>query len=155
MRRTRAFAAMLAAVVPLILSAASADAQVLVRHAVSIEMAKTMANVAQETCADMGYSISVHVVDTAHRVGRPVGLCGEAAGDPAAVLLFLAAGVDNLSASPGNVGRVKRVIRTFSRQSLQELLARALEQEDPAPIRAMATELLEREGLGGLVRAGT
>ena len=45
--------------------AASADAQVLTRHAVSIEMAKTMANVAQDTCAELGYSISVHVVDMA------------------------------------------------------------------------------------------
>ena len=45
--------------------AASADAQVLTRHAVSIEMAKTMANVAQDTCVELGYSISVHVVDTA------------------------------------------------------------------------------------------
>lgn len=44
---------------------ASADAQVLTRHSISIEMAKTMANVAQETCAELGYSISVHVVDTA------------------------------------------------------------------------------------------
>ena len=44
---------------------ASVDAQVLTRHAVSIEMAKTMANVAQDTCAELGYSVSVHVVDTA------------------------------------------------------------------------------------------
>ena len=45
--------------------AASTGAQVLTRHAVSIEMAKTMANVAQDTCAELGYSVSVHVVDTA------------------------------------------------------------------------------------------
>jgi uncharacterized protein GlcG (DUF336 family) len=44
---------------------ATANAQVLTRHSISIEMAKTMANVAQETCAELGYSISVHVVDTA------------------------------------------------------------------------------------------
>ena len=44
---------------------ASTGAQVLTRHAVSIEMAKRMANVAQDTCAELGYSVSVHVVDTA------------------------------------------------------------------------------------------
>ena len=44
---------------------ASANAQVLTRHSIPIEMAKTMANVAQATCAEMGYSVSVHVVDTA------------------------------------------------------------------------------------------
>ena len=65
MSRARAFVVSLASVVLPIVPVASADAQVLVRHAVSIEMAKTMANVVQETCAEMGYSISVHVVDTA------------------------------------------------------------------------------------------
>jgi uncharacterized protein GlcG (DUF336 family) len=44
---------------------ASANAQVLTRHSIPIEMAKTMANVAQATCAEMGYSVSVHVLDTA------------------------------------------------------------------------------------------
>jgi uncharacterized protein GlcG (DUF336 family) len=44
---------------------ASANAQVLTRHSIPIEMAKTMANVTQATCAEMGYSVSVHVVDTA------------------------------------------------------------------------------------------
>jgi len=42
-----------------------ANAQVLTRHSIPIEMAKAMANVAQETCTEMGYSISVHVVDAA------------------------------------------------------------------------------------------
>ena len=44
---------------------ASANAQVLTRHSIPIEMAKTMANVAQATCAEMGYSVSIHVLDTA------------------------------------------------------------------------------------------
>jgi len=45
--------------------AAPAGAQVIVRHSLPVETAKTMANVAQKTCEDLGYSISVHVVDTA------------------------------------------------------------------------------------------
>jgi uncharacterized protein GlcG (DUF336 family) len=44
---------------------APAAAQVIVRHSLPVETAKTMANVAQKTCEEMGYSISVHVVDTA------------------------------------------------------------------------------------------
>jgi len=45
--------------------AAPAGAQVLTRHAVSIEMAKTMANAAQAACTELGYNISIHVVDIA------------------------------------------------------------------------------------------
>ena len=62
---TRASAISLACAASTLVLAASADAQVLTRHAVSIAMAKTMANVAQDTCAKLGYSVSVHVVDTA------------------------------------------------------------------------------------------
>jgi uncharacterized protein GlcG (DUF336 family) len=57
--------AILIACASLLAFGASANAQVLTRHSIPIEMAKTMANVAQETCAGLGYSISVHVVDTA------------------------------------------------------------------------------------------
>jgi uncharacterized protein GlcG (DUF336 family) len=45
--------------------AAPAGAQLIVRHSLPIETAKTMANVAQEKCKELGYSVSVHVVDTA------------------------------------------------------------------------------------------
>ena len=45
--------------------AAPAGAQLIVRHSLPVETAKTMANVAQEKCKELGYSVSVHVVDTA------------------------------------------------------------------------------------------
>jgi uncharacterized protein GlcG (DUF336 family) len=45
--------------------ATPARAQVIVRHSLPVETAKTMANVAQQKCKELGYSISVHVVDAA------------------------------------------------------------------------------------------
>jgi len=45
--------------------AAPASAQLIVRHSLPVETAKTMANVAQQKCKELGYSISVHVVDAA------------------------------------------------------------------------------------------
>jgi uncharacterized protein GlcG (DUF336 family) len=48
-----------------IVLAAPAGAQLIVRHSLPIETAKTMANVAQQKCKELGYSVSVHVVDTA------------------------------------------------------------------------------------------
>ncbi len=40
-------------------------AQLPVRHVLPVTIAKQMAEVATQTCSEMGYSISVHVVDTA------------------------------------------------------------------------------------------
>ena len=45
--------------------AAPASAQLIVRHSLPVETAKTMANAAQQKCNELGYSVSVHVVDAA------------------------------------------------------------------------------------------
>ncbi|MBR3372312.1 MAG: phosphoenolpyruvate--protein phosphotransferase [Rhodobacteraceae bacterium] len=50
------------------------------------------------------------VCAAASRHGIWVGICGEAAADPALVPLFIAAGVTELSMSPGAIARVKRQI---------------------------------------------
>ena len=62
LKSARAFVFVASAAIAL---AAPAGAQLLVRHSLPIETAKTMANVAQQKCKELGYSISVHVVDTA------------------------------------------------------------------------------------------
>jgi phosphotransferase system enzyme I (PtsP) len=94
------------------------------------------------------------VVSEAHRFGKPVSVCGEMAGDPAAVLALLGLEVDSLSMSVSNLPRVKWVIRSFTRGEATGLLDQALALEDPRAIREMYNNVLEQGGLGGLVRAG-
>jgi phosphotransferase system enzyme I (PtsP) len=94
------------------------------------------------------------VVDEAHRLGKPVSVCGEMAGDPAAVLALLGLGVDSLSMSASSLPRVKWVIRSFAQNEARDLLAQALEMEDPRAIRELYNGVLEQAGLGGLIRAG-
>jgi len=94
------------------------------------------------------------VVEDAHVLGKPVSVCGEMAGDPAAVLALLGLGVDSLSMSAGSLPRVKWVIRSFSTEEARDLLSRVWELEDPLAIRALYNSVLEQGGLGGLVRAG-
>ena len=94
------------------------------------------------------------VVEAGKQAGRPVGVCGEAAGDPAAALLLLGIGVDNLSASPGNLPRVKQVVRSFTRTQAQQLLAEALELDRTSAVRGLMTQALDDAGLGRLVRGG-
>ena len=94
------------------------------------------------------------VVDEAHRLGKPVSVCGEMAGDPAAVLALLGLGVDSLSMSVSSLPRVKWVIRSFTREEAADVLQQALEMDDPRAIRQLYNSVLEQGGLGGLVRAG-
>jgi phosphotransferase system enzyme I (PtsP) len=94
------------------------------------------------------------VVQEAHLLGKPVSVCGEMAGDPAAALALLGLDVDSLSMSVSNIARVKWVIRSFSRAEARDLLEQALRLEEPRAIREMYNNVLEQGGLGGLVRAG-
>jgi phosphotransferase system enzyme I (PtsP) len=94
------------------------------------------------------------VASEAHKFGKPVSVCGEMAGDPAAVLALLGLEVDSLSMSVSNLPRVKWVIRSFTFSEATGLLGQALALEDPIAIREMYNSVLELGGLGGLVRAG-
>lgn len=93
-------------------------------------------------------------VQSAHTVNKPISVCGEMAGDPAAALLLLAMGVDSLSMSASSLLRVKWVIRTIRHSAAREILGEVLKQEDSGAVRALLHKCLEDAGLGGLIRAG-
>lgn len=94
------------------------------------------------------------VVEAAHALGKPVSVCGEMAGDPAAVLALLGLGVDSLSMSVSSLPRVKWVIRSFARTEARDLLDQVWAMEDPKAIRGLYNSVLLQGGLGGLVRPG-
>jgi len=94
------------------------------------------------------------VVEAGHKYGRPVGVCGELAGDPAAALLLMGMGVDNLSMAVASLPRIKWVIRSFSQHDARIMLTRSLETHSPIEIRKFVNAALESAGLGGLLRAG-
>ncbi|HHH44815.1 MAG TPA: phosphoenolpyruvate--protein phosphotransferase [Gammaproteobacteria bacterium] len=94
------------------------------------------------------------VVDSAHTVDRPVSVCGEMAGDPAAALLLLGMGVDSLSMSSASLLRVKWAVRSFRMTEVRALLEEAWVFEEAGAVRALLHRTLEDAGLGGLVRAG-
>ena len=86
--------------------------------------------------------------------GREVGICGEMAGDPLAVVILLGMGVHSLSMGAGSLSRVKWVIRSLSRGRARELVDKALQCETPAEVRRILTSALDDVGLGRLVHAG-
>lgn len=96
----------------------------------------------------------LQVVESARVHSKPVSVCGEMAGDPAATILLLGMGIESLSMSVSSLVRVKWVIRNFTRDLANEILSEVLVMEDVVTIRSYLNETLERAGMGGLVRAG-
>jgi phosphotransferase system enzyme I (PtsP) len=95
------------------------------------------------------------VVIDGHAEGRQVSICGELAGDPAAAILLLAMGYDMLSMNATNLPRVKSVIRSVSLDQAKSLLARAMQMESSAQIRAMLEDELTAAGMTRLLRPGS
>lgn len=93
------------------------------------------------------------VIEGAHQQSKPVSVCGEMAGDPAAALLLLGMGVDALSMNITSLARVKWVIRSFTRHRARALLEEALGMEDGFAIYCLLGGALAEAGLGVLVRA--
>lgn len=94
------------------------------------------------------------VVRGARVYGRPVGVCGELAGNPMATILLMGLGVDSLSMSAGSLLKVKWVVRSFSVSRARQLLQAALRMEDAQQVRRFMETTLDGMGLGGLFRPG-
>ena len=74
------------------------------------------------------------VVKAGHEKGIPVGMCGELAGRPEAVLLLLGLGLDELSMSPAMVLRQKKLISSIDMAAAREISGKVSEMESPEQI---------------------
>jgi phosphotransferase system enzyme I (PtsP) len=91
------------------------------------------------------------IVTAAHQAGKSVSICGELASEPMAVPLLLAIGFDALSMNSAAIPRIKWVIRHFSLEKAQALLAEILMMENPTQIRKKLKEALYAAGLKHLI----
>ena len=98
----------------------------------------------------------VHVVgdilQRVHRHDKPVGVCGEMAGDPASALLLIGLGVDSLSMTPSSLPHVKWTIRNFTMQQARGLAGKALKIDNEADTHRLLNRALKAAGLYALVR---
>jgi phosphocarrier protein FPr len=78
------------------------------------------------------------VVQDAHRFGKKAGVCGELAGEPAAVPILVGLGVDELSMNPDSIPRVKDLIRKLEFSAVSRLAQRALQAERASDVRHKA-----------------
>ena len=83
----------------------------------------------------------LRAVDSAARgardAGRPISVCGEMAGNPAAAVLLMGLGIDLLSMAATSIPPVKRALRAISLQQAQDMAARALAADDPSEVHRL------------------
>jgi len=74
------------------------------------------------------------IVDSAHKYGAEISVCGEVAGDPQYAPLLLGLGVDALSVTPGALPEIKYIIRHMKLSEAKKMAKDAIEETDPETI---------------------
>jgi phosphotransferase system enzyme I (PtsI) len=75
------------------------------------------------------------VIDAGHRKGIWVGLCGEMASDPQAILILVGLGLDEFSVSPVALPKIKQIIRSIEYAEAAEIAQRILAMETGSEIQ--------------------
>ncbi|MGL4605530.1 MAG: phosphoenolpyruvate--protein phosphotransferase [Iodobacter sp.] len=82
-----------------------------------------------------------HVISTANRLGKPVSMCGEMAGDPTLTRLLLGLGLRRFSMLPIQLLKVKQEILTGEMNKITPLVEQMLVAEDSGCLRELLKEL--------------
>jgi phosphotransferase system enzyme I (PtsI) len=80
-----------------------------------------------------------HIVTTAHKYERWVGMCGEMAGDPRATAFLVGLGINELSMDPSSFNAVKQVICSMTTSQAQVRVERVLQTESAEAAEAILT----------------
>jgi len=82
-------------------------------------------------------------VESAHRHGKWVGICGGLASDVLAIPALLGLGVDELSVSVPAIGAVKARIARLRKSECEVLARKLLKQSTAADVRALLAPLAQ------------
>jgi len=93
------------------------------------------------------------IVRKAKTLGIKIGVCGEMASHPLAVILLLGMDVDSLSMSAFELPKIKCLIRALSQEKAELILQRALRKSSAADIHALLLQELRNSGVDYLFKS--
>ena len=86
------------------------------------------------------------IVQAAQRVGRPVQVCGEMAGDPEYIRLLLGLGLTEFSMPPAHLAAIKANLTQADAASCRSRVQRYLEKDDDETGQSLLAELMQEAG---------
>jgi phosphotransferase system enzyme I (PtsI) len=84
------------------------------------------------------------VVDSAHRAGIEVCLCGELAADPFCIPVLMGMQVDSISLGPHAIPGIKRIVRQASMEECSALLKQVMTSQSVARNNKLVREMIFR-----------
>jgi phosphoenolpyruvate-protein phosphotransferase (PTS system enzyme I) len=71
-----------------------------------------------------------NIISAGHNAGKWVGMCGEMAADPTLTMILVGLGLNELSVSPAQIPKIKKIIRNITISEAKALVAEVLESTD-------------------------
>lgn len=84
------------------------------------------------------------VIDSAHKVGKRVAMCGEMAGDLTALPILLGLGLDEFSMSASSVLPARALVRQLPIQKARTIAEAVLEMDNPLDIESFVKQEMKR-----------
>ncbi|MEA3328266.1 MAG: phosphoenolpyruvate--protein phosphotransferase [Candidatus Omnitrophota bacterium] len=85
-----------------------------------------------------------HIIDTGHKSGIWVGLCGEMGSDPVLAVLLLGLGLDEISTSSIVLPKIKKMIRSIRLKEAKSIASHALNLSSAKEVKKFATERIRK-----------
>jgi phosphotransferase system enzyme I (PtsI) len=86
-----------------------------------------------------------HIINSGHKHGIWVGICGEMAGHPLAAPLLIGLGMDELSVVPSILPEIKKIIRSLSYSEMQQLAMDALRLQTSGEVESYLRAFFRRK----------
>jgi len=83
-------------------------------------------------------------IDAGHNAGIPVAVCGEMGGDPAASVVLIGMGIDELSMIPSYIPPIKRIIRSISIDTARKIATETLTMETATQVKKHISDELDK-----------
>lgn len=104
-----------------------------------------------DACHPAVLSALARLAQDSRRLGKPISVCGELAGDPAGALLLMGMGFDALSMNAPSLPRVRAAIRRVPLEAAERLVQETLALNTPAAVRSHLIDRLEEWQLAHLL----
>lgn len=86
-----------------------------------------------------------HITDSAHKAKVWVGMCGEMAGDPLAVILLVGLGLDEFSVVPAILPEIKKIIRSIKYKEAKRIAQTVLSFTTEEEVEGYLREVIKKK----------
>ena len=117
----------------------------LIQYTLSVDRNDDSVNYLYQPAHPAIIKLLAHIIRTANRMGKPVSVCGEMAGDTRFTRLLLGMGLRTFSMNTANLLAVKDIVLRSNTEKLETSIARILRNEDPDKSDALLKKLNDTE----------